>query len=405
MTIFARAKSAAAYPQFNSYLSSLSSIYGQSPMANNAGEAVDEWSALGVSTVLGCVSLLADTTASMNLRTYEWTGTKKILCPLPEVLANPDPESNTYELIHQMVASMALHGNSYTLLTRDRRSDEVIGLLPLHPYQMQVLPDDNQSRRRYMHLGNDIASDDMLHQRWFTPPQSLVGISPLNQNRNLVGLSLALDRFVAQFYGEGGTPSGVLSFPNRVTPENAQILSQTWSSSHRKHRKIAVLDQGGKFEPIHISAADQQLIQMREQIVRDIARVFRIPSHLIGATGDNQTYQNVEQASLNFLTHTMQPWLRRLESNLTKVLPAGISVEFDTSSLLRSDALTRAKYNQLHINMGAITPNEVRLVEGRDPYEGGDVFNQSMMGKTTAGGELPSLGTDDGPDLPSDAAN
>ena len=389
------------YPQFNNYVSPLSQLYGQTSMTSAAGERIDEWTALGVSSVLSAVSLLADSVASMPMRCYaiDKDG-KRIMRPLPDVLANPDPESNTYELIHQVVASLALHGNAYVKIDRDR-SGNMIGLVPLHPYQMQVMPTGDQIGRRYLHLGNDIAREDMLHLRWFTPPQSLVGISPLNQARNLVGLSIAMDRHLAQFYGEGATPSSVLETDQKLTLDQARIIQGTWEATHRRHRRPAVLSDGLKWRPITTSAADNEMIATREQLLRDIARIFRIPSHLIGASGDSQTYQNVEQASLNFLTHTIHPWLRRIEIAFSQILDAGDDVAFDTSTLLRVDALTRANVNLINVQMGARTPNEVRQIEGMEPYEGGDKFNQVLKGVIVAGGaDVPSLGTDADPSAP-----
>jgi len=400
MSIFTRGFTVGRYPQFNNYVSPLSQLYGQTSMTSAAGERIDEWTALGVSAVLGAVSLLADTVASMPLRAFEIDKTgKRIMRSLPDVIANPDPESNTYELIHQIVASLALHGNAYVKIDRDRAGN-MIGLVPLHPYQMQVLPTGDMTGRRYLHLGNEMDRQDMLHLRWFTPPQSLVGISPLNQTRNLVGLAIAMDRHLAQFYGEGATPSSVLETDQKLTLDQARIIQGTWEATHRRHRKPAVLSDGLKWRPITTSAADQQMIQTREQLIRDIARVFRIPSHLIMASGDNQTYQNVEQASLNFLTHTIAPWLRRIEIAMSQILDVGTDVAFDTSVLLRVDALTRAKVNELNIKMGARTPNEVRQIEGMEPYTGGDTFNQALQGNVLAGGALPSLGIDEDPSAP-----
>jgi len=400
MSIFTRGFTVGRYPQFNNYVSPLSQLYGQTSMTSAAGERIDEWTALGVSAVLGAVSLLADSVASMPLRAYiiDKDG-KRVMRPLPDVISDPDPESNTYELIHQIVASLALHGNAYVKIDRDR-SGNMIGLVPLHPYQMQVLPTGDMTGRRYLHLGNEMNREDMLHLRWFTPPQSLVGISPLNQTRNLVGLAIAMDRHLAQFYGEGGTPSSVLETDQKLTLDQARIIQGTWEATHRRHRKPAVLSDGLKWRPITTSAADQQMIQTREQLIRDIARVFRIPSHLIMASGDNQTYQNVEQASLNFLTHTIAPWLRRIEIAMSKILDPDTDIAFDTSVLLRVDALTRAKVNELNIKMGARTPNEVRQIEGMEPYAGGDSFNQALQGNVLAGGDLPSLGTDEDPSAP-----
>jgi HK97 family phage portal protein len=229
-------------------------------------------------------------------------------------------------------------------------------------------------------------SEDIVHIRWFTPPQSLVGVSPLIQARNLVGLSLAMDRHLSQFYAEGATPSSVLETDQKLSNEQAQIIRNTWESTHRRHRKPAVLSDGLKWRPITTSAADQQMIETREQFIRDIARVFRVPSHLIGATGDNQTYQNVEQASLNFYTHTIAPWIRRLEIAMSQFLPEGVDVVFDYAPLLRADSMTRARVNSINVMMGARTPNEVRQLEGFEPYDGGDVFNQAMAGAVVAGG-------------------
>ena len=400
MSIFTRGSTVGRYPQFNNYVSPLSQLYGQTSMTSAAGERIDEWTSLGVSVVLGCVSLLADSVASMPLRAYTiGKDGQRIMRPLPDVLADPDPESNTYELIHQMMASLALHGNAYIKIDRDR-SGNMIGLVPLHPYQMQVLPTGDMTGRRYLHLGNEMDREDMLHLRWFTPPQSLVGISPLNQSRNLVGLAIAMDRHLAQFYGEGATPSSILMTDQKLTLDQARIIQGTWEATHKRHRRPAVLSDGLKWQPITTSAADQQMIQTREQIIRDIARIFRVPSHLIGAMGDNQTYQNVEQASLNFLTHTIAPWIRRLETAISTILDPEDDVAFDTSTLLRTDALTRARVNELNIKMGARSPNEVRQIEGMEPYIGGDVFNQAIQGSLTAGGDLPSLGVDADPSAP-----
>ena len=400
MSIFTRGFTVGRYPQFNNYVSPLSQLYGQTSMTSAAGERIDEWTALGVSVVLGAVALLADSVASMPLRSYsiEKNG-KRVMRPLPDVLANPDPESNTYELIHQMMASMALHGNAYVKIDRDR-SGNMIGLVPLHPYQMQVLPTGDMTGRRYLHLGNEMNREDMLHLRWFTPPQSLVGISPLNQTRNLVGLAIAMDRHLAQFYGEGGTPSGILETDQKLNLEQARVIQATWEATHKRHRKPAVLSDGLKFKPITTSAADSQMIQSREQIVRDIARIFRVPSHLIGASGDNQTYQNVEQASLNFLTHTIAPWIRRIEIAISQILDPEVDVAFDTSTLLRVDALTRAQVNKINVQMGARSPNEVRQIEGMEPYSGGDSFHQAFQGSVIAGGDLPALGEDADPSAP-----
>lgn len=401
MSLIRRGALSGRYPQFNNYVAPLSQLYGQTQVTSSAGERIDEWTALGVSSVLSAVTLLADSVASLPLRCYITKNGQRINVPLPEALQNPDVVSgtNTFEFIHQLMASLALHGNAYVHKDTDKRGN-LLGLVPLHPYQMQVLPTGDQTGRKYLHLGNEITNESLIHLRWFTPPQSLVGVSPLIQSRNLVGLSLAMDRHLAQFYAEGGTPSGVLSTDQKLTLDQARTIQGVWEATHRRRRRPAVLSDGLKFQAISSSAADMEMIATREQLIRDIARIFRIPSHLIGATGDNQTYQNVEQASINFLTHTITPWIRRLEIGLSTLLPEGVDVVFDFTSLLRTDALTRARVNVMEITSGVSSPNEARQTIGREPYEGGDVFNQALAGTTTAGGDLPALGEDANPSAP-----
>ena len=392
MSLLRRGAEARSTGQFNNYVTPFTSMYGQTSVSTSAGERVDEVSALGLTAVLRCVTLLADTVASLPLRAYQVTpdGSRHATA-VPSVLMSPDVESTGFELIHSTMASLGLHGNAYLLLDRDR-SGSVIGIVPLHPYQMQVMPDKSSNRRRYLHLGTEIAPEDVIHLRWFTPPQSLVGVSPLIQSRQIVGLGLAMDRFLAQFYGDGATPSSVLESEKDLTTEQARTLVATWDSAHRKHRKPAVLSGGLKWRSVTVSASDQQMVEMREQVVRDVARVYGIPSHLVGAMGDGQTYQNVEQASLNFLMHTVTPWLRRIEIGLSRILPPGVDVAFDTSAMLRTDALTRAKVGQIQAMTGTRSPNELRALDGMEPYAGGDVFNQAMPGTLTS--DSASLGED-----------
>lgn len=370
----------AAANTFTQTYNPLNTLYGQTSLWSSAGERVDEVTALGIASVLSCVSLIADSVATMPLRCFatQKNGLRKPM-PLPEVLADPDPyESNRYEFILQTMSSLLLHGNSYGLIVRN--GSKPVGITPLHPYQMNVLANKNGSGRQYLHLGHEIPNEDMLHIRWFTPPQSLVGISPLLQQRTVMGLALAMDKYLAQWYGEGGTPSGVLESDKPVSSEQARLLRETWEGSQRKHRRPAVLSDGLKWRPVTVSAVDMEFNMTRDAIVTEVGRIFRVPSHLLNIKGDGQTYSNVEQASINFLTYTLQPWLTRLEIAFSKILPYGVDVEFDPSSLLRLDATTRAKVDQMNISSGLTNANEIRIGEGKDPYEGGDKFVQVLPG-------------------------
>jgi len=123
--------------------------------------------------------------------------------------------------------------------------------------------------------------------------------------------------------------------------------------------------------------------------VRDIARAYRIPLHLINGTGgDSQTYQNVESAGINFVRHTLLPYMRRIEGAISEMLPVDLSVRFNADEYLRADLATRVRASQIQISSGMLTPNEARHIEGREPYDGGDNFTFLPTGV------VPPLGSD-----------
>jgi HK97 family phage portal protein len=374
----------AAANTFTQSYNPLNTLYGQTSLWSSAGERVDEITAMGVASVMSCVTLLSDSVSSMPLRAtrLQPDGTR-VPIPLPSVLADPDPGvSNTIELISQAMISLALHGNFYGLLAFGPDGFTPVGITPLHPYQMNVMANKDGSGRSYLHLGHPIPTDQMVHIRAYSSPQSLVGISPLLQQRTVMGLALATDRYLAQWYGEGATPSGVLESDRPVTTEQARLLRETWEGTHRKHRRPAILSDGLKWRQVTTSAVDMDFNNTADAIRAEVARIFRIPPHLMNIKGDGQTYSNVEQGSINFLTYTLQPWLVRLETafSLQLIPDPDVEVRFDPSSLLRLDALTSANVDKLRISTGTRTPNEARTRDGLEPYPDGDAFTQVFQG-------------------------
>ena len=140
------------------------------------------------------------------------------------------------------------------------------------------------------------------------------------------------------------------------------------------------------------------MLEHKESIIRDIARVYRIPLHLIiGTGGDSQTYQNIEALGSAFFKYTLLGWVRRLESAFSEMLPRPQSVRFNPEEFLRADLMTRVNAQQKQIMNGTMTPNEAREIENREPYEGGDQFVLGVAGTVVAGvegGDLPTIGID-----------
>jgi HK97 family phage portal protein len=291
-----------------------------------------------------------------------------------------------FEFVHQTVTMLALHGSAY--IYAPRRSGELPPeMRNLHPSQVKGLVHGDTDEYAYQ-VGKTMFSErDVRAIYWMLMPGQLRGVSPLEAQRNTIGIGLAMDRFIAQFYGEGATPSSVLETDTAMTAEQAQVLRETWQDAHVRHRRPAVLTGGLKWRAITTSASEMQLIEYRESVIRDIARVYRIPLNLIiGSGGDTQTYQNVEQAGINFVRYTLLPWMRRLEDAISDTLPLTQRVRFNTSEFERADVTTRVKAQQIQILSGTLSPNEARQQENREPYPGGDAF--------VTPSPLPSAGTD-----------
>jgi len=346
------------------------------PFYNNySGEIVTELTAFASSAVLAATNLLADSIASMPLELTRQRAGRLERLPTPSVLIKPNAHQSMFEFVHQTILTLALHGNAYIYAPR------TAGGLPsemrnIHPKDIKgMVYSDDGSIVYTLGKTQTLTDKEIRPIRWLLLPNQQVGISPLEAMKNTIGMSIAMDRFLSQFYGEGGTPSSVLETDTTITTEQAQILRDTWEDSHVRRRKPAVLTGGLKWRSITTSAADMQMLEHREAIVRDISRVYRIPLHLINGTGgDSQTYQNIESAGTNFVRYTLLPFMRRLEDAISEMLPLTQRVRFNADEFQRADLQTRVQAHQTQILSGTMSPNEARQLENREPYEGGDIF-------------------------------
>jgi len=364
---------------------------------NYSGEIVTETTAFASTAVMSAVSLLADSVAAMPLELSRVRGGRLERLPTPSVLVRPNQTQTMFEFVHQVMLSLALYGCAYIYAPR-RAGELPAEMRVIHPnlIKKQYLSDDGSAW--YVVGEKEHSSADLKAIHWILMPNQMRAVSPLEALRNTIGTSIAMDRFLAQFYGEGATPSSVLETDATITEEQARILRDTWADAHTRRRKPAVLTGGLRWKSVTVSAADAQMIEHREAIVRDIARAYRIPLHMINASGGNsQTYQNVEQAGINFVRYTLLPFMRRIEDAVSEMLPLTQRVRFNASEFERADLTTRVRAQQVQISTGTMTPNEAREQENREPYEGGDQFIIGISGIPVAGlqgGDLPTLGTD-----------
>ena len=367
-------------------------------LRNYSGEEVNENSALGISTVFSAISLLADSIALLPLKTMRTDGQKVIHTEKPKFLEKPNvaQDISMFSIVHQTISTLAMHGNAFVLVDRDRQG-RPIQLTPIHPEKVKVEMDNGKKCFMLMtkkgQYDRKITTYNMLHLVWYQYPGSLTGISPLRANGNTYGLALAMERHLSQFYGQGGTPSSVLETDRDLTAEQATVLKETWLNNHNRNRTPAVLTGGLKWKAIS-AAAGNELIEARDQITHEIARVFRIPAHLLLAKDGSNVYSNLESNGLAFIRHTLLPWIRRIEDSFTTLLPGKQFVRLDTDEYARGDQLSRVRSFQVAISSGMMTPNEARSKLDLEPYEGGDKFYIGLQG-ALIDPTLPPQGVDE----------
>lgn len=379
-------------PQDSYYFSGAPFLFGKSI----SGANVNEFSAMRVSAVYACVRILAESIAALPLHVYEYKDGGKeraINHPLYFRLHDaPNPEMTSFIFRELMMTHLLLHGNCYAYIQRDF-GGSVVALHPLEPNRMTVERDDNgQIVYRYLTSASENAQvkksttvtyqrDDILH----VPAlgfNGLIGFSPIAMARNAIGVAIATEEFGAKFFENGARPSGILKVPHVL--KDPSKLSESWQKAYGgtgNTGKVAVLEEGVTYESISIPPNDAQFLDTRKFQLNEIARIFRVPPHMI-ADLERATFSNVTQMSLEFVLYTLNPWLVRLEQGFNKALFSDTGrgkyfTKFNVDGLLRGDYETRMHGHQIALQSGWMNVNEVRELEDMNKIpaeEGGDIY-------------------------------
>jgi HK97 family phage portal protein len=214
---------------------------------------------------------------------------------------------------------------------------------------------------------------NVWHVKGFTLPGSVVGLSPVEYARQQVGLGLAVERYGATWFADGGVPPG--TFKNTeltVEQEQADEIKGRLVNAIRTRQPI-VHGKDWQFTPIAVAPEESQFIEAAKLNVAAIARIYGVPPEMLAAeSGNSLTYANVEQRALDFCTFGLRPWLVRLETAIGALLPRGQFIRFNPGGLLK--ATTKESYEALEIGIrsGLLTPNEARAKQDLPPLPGGD---------------------------------
>lgn len=378
-----------------------------------AGEIVTPQSAMQIAAVYSAVRILSETVAQLPIHYYRLERTedgrhkteRDYDSPLYRLLHDePNPEMTSFVFRELMMTNLCLYGNFYAQIVRNQRG-EITALYPLQPQNMTVLR-DTSGKLYYQYTrtgtGDDpgkpetiiFFSNEILHVPalgW----NGIVGYSPIQMAMQAVGASLAADDYAATFYANAATPSGVLEFPGALK-DPAKIRSQ-WEggfSGAVNAGKTPVLEEGMTYKPISISPAEAQFLETRKFNIDEIARIFRIPPHML-ADLEKSSFSNIEHQSLEFVKYTIAPWIARIEQNLKKelLLPAEKADHFwafNLEGLLRGDYQSRMQGYAIARQNGWMSANEIRELENMNMIpaeEGGDAYlvNGNMLPLDKAG--------------------
>lgn len=286
-----------------------------------------------------------------------------------------------------LMSHLLLWGNAYAQIIRDGRG-RILALYPLLPDRMTV--DRTADGQLYYEYRKDsgyviLRPEDILHIPGLGF-DGLVGYSPIAMAKNAIGMAIATEEYGGKFFANGASPGGVLEHPG-VVKDPARIW-ESWNAvyqgSGNVHR-VAVLEEGMKFQPIGIPPEQAQFLETRKFQTEEICRIFRVLPHLV-ANLDKATFSNIEHQSISFVVHTIRPWLVRLEQGMNKALLSPSEkgryfVGFVVDGLLRGDYASRMQGYAIGIQNGFLSPNDVRTLENMNTIEHGDIYamNGSML--------------------------
>ena len=374
-----------------------------------SGKPVNERSAMQMTAVYSCVRILAEAVAGLPLHLYRYNETggkeKAIDHPLYYLLHDePNPEMSSFVFRETLMTHLLLWGNAYAQIIRNGKG-EVLALYPLMPNKMSVDRDeDGQLYYTYQRSNEEaptmegssvrLKPTDVLHIPGLGF-DGLVGYSPIAMAKNAIGMAIACEEFGAKFFANGAAPSGVLEHPGTIKdPARVRDAWQSQFGGSSNSGKVAVLEEGMKYTPISISPEQAQFLETRKFQINEIARIFRVPPHMVGDL-EKSSFSNIEQQSLEFVKYTLDPWIIRWEQSMMRVLLSldekkEYFIKFNLEGLLRGDYQSRMNGYSIARQNGWMSANDIRELENLDriPAEqGGDLYliNGSMLPLGSAG--------------------
>jgi HK97 family phage portal protein len=359
--------------------------------STTAGVAVTPEKALTFSAVFAAHKILAESTAMLplfllkrlNPRGKQPATNKRLYGVLHDVA---NPEMDAYLVRETMTAHLAGWGRAHAKI--DYNEDgEITALWPIHPARVTTARDQQKQLVFEVNMPDGQKKTYPAWQMFYLRGMSLDGInvySPIGLQRQGIGLGLAAEEYGATFFGNGATPQGVITMEKHLKDDAYDRFKESWDQTHSgvsNSNKVAILEEGMKYEKIGIPPEDAQFLQTRQFQVEEIARWYRIPSMMLNLSGASSTYASVEAFGLQFVTYTLYPWLVRWEKSISMQLllereRKNYFAEHLMTAILRGDTTSRYQSYGTGRQWGWLSVNDIREFENMNPIEGGDTYLQ-----------------------------
>lgn len=371
---------------------------------SEAGEVVNERTALMNTTVLACVGVIADACSVPPMQVMRDLGEgrkehARDLSVYRLLNRRPNDWQTSMEFRETLTMHAALTGDGYAFPVRDVRNGEIIELLPLMPYMVTI--EDRARYNRVYTIADEwgviarVGPEGIFHLRnrsW----DRVRGMSAVRQLSRSIGLSIAAESNASKLYENGGRASGILSTENTLSAEAIERLKAAWGavSTGAKKFRTAVLDNGMKYQALSMSSVDNQLLETRKQQVEEICRGFGVFPQMIGHSDKAATYASAEAFFAAHSRQTERKWQESWVQRVDEFILDGagpLFVEFANQELQTATLKDRGEYFGKALGSGGgvpwMTQNEVRLASGLQPKEGGDVLREPIASTVKPEGE------------------
>jgi len=367
-----------------------------------SGERINNNNAMALSTVFACINNISTDISKLPIKVFQKKdGVRREISdhPLRKVLdKQPNPNMTAMDFRQAITAHCLGWGNGYAFITK-KLDGSIAFLSPLVPSRT-IPKQDEKTKEIYYEvttesgLKSEIVADNVLHIHGLGY-DGLTGYNVIHQARESLGLAKATEKFGASYFGNGTVPGGFLEHPNNLSDAAKASLIQSMEKRHQgaeNAHKITVLEEGMKFNQNTIPPEESQFLQTRQFSIPEICRWFRMQPHKV-ADLTRATFSNIEEQSLEYVTDTLTPWLRRWEQAIwSKLLTEqeqddGYYVEHIVEGLLRGNIAARYSAYQIAIgnnnNPGFMTVNEIRERENLNPIDEGDELFTPTPGNGT----------------------